>query len=80
MFNNGDLVIHKLTGSKGEICGYGHWIVNGEYLPTLKVLCTETEAQMRTILEDISSAWVTSKQEIKSRIGLTDKSDRTLAV
>lgn len=76
MFNNGDVVIHKITGSKGEVCGYGHWIVNGAYLPTLKVLCKETEAQMRTMLEDLSSAWIASKQEIKSKISLTSLTDR----
>lgn len=58
MFNIGigDRVQHKKSGNLGEVLGHGHRIVDGAYLPTLKVR-VDLGTKIKTIVEDLSSEW-----------------------
>jgi hypothetical protein len=57
MFNIGDVVQHHETGQNGQVIGYGHQIVNGVYLSTLRVHILQTESDRWQIKEDIYLAW-----------------------
>jgi hypothetical protein len=57
MFNIGDVVQHHETGQNGQVIGYGHQIVNGVYLSTLRVQILQPEIDRWQIKEDIYLAW-----------------------
>ena len=60
MFDVGEYVIHQNTGQIGRVIGYGHQILNGVYVTTLKVLVHDTEiiGKRGVIEEDLYSAWI----------------------
>lgn len=59
MLSLGAYAIHKITGHTGEVSGYGLRVVNGTYLPTLKVRVTTRKRQTRgCCVEDVTSAWL----------------------
>jgi hypothetical protein len=77
MFSIGDLVVHKTTGILGEICGYGHWIVNNSYLPTLKVLLVDEQGRKQAItsmVEDLYREWMIYQTKLDSALNLQDRS------
>lgn len=57
MFNVGDYARHQSTGQTGQVVGYGHEIVDGVYLPTLKVQVVEAPGGERSFVEDLASVW-----------------------
>lgn len=59
MLKVGDNVLHQKNGYAGKVIGYGHEIVNGVFMPTLKVRVSRTpgENQKGFIEEDVSSVW-----------------------
>ncbi|PSB46783.1 hypothetical protein [Chroococcidiopsis sp. CCNUC1] len=60
MFDVGEYVVHQNTGHTGRVIGYGHQILNGVYVTTLKVLVHDAEIIGRrgAIEEDLYSAWI----------------------
>ena len=58
MLNVEDYAVHRKTGWVGKVIGYGHLMLNGTYLPTLKVhLVKGSGSAQGSIIEDLSSAW-----------------------
>lgn len=58
MFALGDRVLHKQTGQLGQVIGYGHEILNGVYMTTLKVLVSSSsDFSKRDLVEDLYSRW-----------------------
>lgn len=58
MFALGDRVLHKHTGQLGQVIGYGHEILNGVYLTTLKVLVSSSsDLSKKDLVEDLYSRW-----------------------
>lgn len=59
MFSLGAEVKNQKTGTVGKIIGYGHEIVNGVYLPTLKVLAAKAlnYNKQNIVEEDLYSVW-----------------------
>jgi hypothetical protein len=77
MFSIGDIVVHKTTGNLGEICGYGHWIVNNSYLPTLKVLLLdrkERKQQVQSLVEDLYREWMVCQTKLDPALSLQNQS------
>lgn len=73
MFNVEDYAVHLVTGCIGKVIGYGHQMIDGAYLPTLKVRVTQgTETTVGSFVEDIHSAW----QELKETYDV-ESLDRT---
>lgn len=60
MFAIGDDVLSQKTGHFGKVVGYGHEMVNGVYLPTIKVLIAESlkSGKKAFVEEDLHSAWI----------------------
>jgi hypothetical protein len=60
MFAIGDDVLSQKTGHIGKVVGYGHEMVNGVYLPTIKVLIAESlkSGKKAFVEEDLHSTWV----------------------
>ncbi|NJM71228.1 MAG: hypothetical protein HC862_13930 [Scytonema sp. RU_4_4] len=60
MLNIGDYAQHQITGQIGQVIGYGHQILHGVYLTTLKVRATNTQEMnhQSRFIEDVYSAWV----------------------
>lgn len=60
MFAIGDNVLSQKTGHLGKVIGYGHEMVNGVYLPTIKVLIAEGLKLRRKafVEEDLHSTWI----------------------
>lgn len=64
MFQVGDCVQHQLTGSYGKVIGYGHEILDGVYLPTLKVrVLRNTGLSQKGFVEDLFDVWMPLKGE-----------------
>lgn len=64
MLNIGDYALHKRTGSLGQVVAYGHEILDGVYLPTIKVeIRNTTEIGQRTFVEDLSHTWELVEKE-----------------
>lgn len=59
MFPIGDYVVSQRTGHIGKVIGYGHQILNGIYMPTLKVLVPEglNSKKSGLVEEDLHSTW-----------------------
>ena len=59
MFGIGDYVLNQKTGNIGRVIGYGHQIINGVYMSTLKVLVAEAvNSQKRGFVEEeLYSTW-----------------------
>ncbi len=58
-----DKAFHQRTGKMGRVIGYGHQMVNGYELRTLKVRVNEGLAahEMHSIVEDLASRWMPLK-------------------
>jgi hypothetical protein len=56
MFNLSDRVQHKLTGDVGVVVGYGHRIVDHQYITTVKVRLTRANS-IKLMVEDLFSKW-----------------------
>ncbi len=64
MLKIGDYALHQTTGNQGKVIAYGHQILDGVYLPTLRVeMVTDMATRRRTFLEDVSQAWVLLEPE-----------------
>lgn len=79
MINIGDYAVHQTTGNVGKVFGYGHQIVDGVYLPTLKVrVSTGTEVNQESFVESLSSEWVLLEEEAPSEIISSTQFNRLL--
>jgi hypothetical protein len=60
MLNIGDYVRHQITGQIGQVIGYGHQILQGVYLTTLKVRASNSQGidNQSKFIEDVYSEWV----------------------
>jgi hypothetical protein len=59
-----DYVLHKTIGHAGTVIGYGKRLVDGNYLPTLKVRLSSSVINSRGMLvEDLISSWRRSNIE-----------------
>ena len=61
LLNIGDYAHHRSTGSVGKVIAYGHQVVDGVYLPTLKVevqVVNESGRKKRTFIEDVFQEWM----------------------
>jgi hypothetical protein len=64
MFRTEDYVLHRMFRYSGTVIGYGRRLVNGNYMPTLKVrLASSVVASQGIIVEDLTSRWVRSNIE-----------------
>ena len=79
MLNIGDYTQHQKTNLLGQVVGYGHEMIEGAYLPTLKVRVIQGAGkQQGDYFEDVSSAWVQvgqdalpdSLSEVRYEVGL----------
>lgn len=53
-----DYVLHKTVGYAGTVVGYGQRLVDGNYLPTLKVCLPSSVITSKGMLvEDLVSSW-----------------------
>ncbi|MBW4451730.1 MAG: hypothetical protein KME55_03055 [Nostoc indistinguendum CM1-VF10] len=60
MLNIGDYVLHQKIGQVGQVLGYGHQVMNGTYITTLKVRFrnqSETPGY-RGFMEDVYTNWI----------------------
>ncbi|QDL10197.1 hypothetical protein DP113_21840 [Brasilonema octagenarum UFV-E1] len=60
MLNIGDYAQHQITGQIGQVIGYGHQILHGVYLTTLKVQANNLQGveNQKKFIEDVYSAWI----------------------
>ncbi|WP_017652642.1 hypothetical protein [Fortiea contorta] len=58
MLHNGD-VQYPITGQIGTVFGYGHQVMHGMYLTTLKVKVTKNKGTRRSskFIEDTYNTW-----------------------
>ncbi|OUL25968.1 hypothetical protein BV372_27455 [Nostoc sp. T09] len=63
MLNIGDYALHQETGQFGQVFGYGHQIINGNYFTTLKVKLRnyQTDGGYNRFVEDVYSTWLKAK-------------------
>lgn len=71
MLNIGDYVRHQMTGQIGQVIGYGHQILQGVYLTTLKVRASNSHLidNQSRFIEDVYSEWVLA-EPAESRVAL----------
>lgn len=70
MLNIGDYAHHRSTGNVGKVVAYGHQIVDGVYLPTLKVevqVVNERGKKKRIFIEDVFQEWMQVEQGVHPR-------------
>ncbi|MEC4814574.1 MAG: hypothetical protein SAK29_15055 [Scytonema sp. PMC 1069.18] len=60
MLKVGDYAQHQITGQVGTVIGYGHEVLRGVYLTTLKVRAFDNNESPNKskFVEDVYSAWV----------------------
>jgi hypothetical protein len=59
MLEIGDYARHQVTGLIGQVVGYGHEVVQGVYVTTLKVREISNGSSDRSrFIEDVYSEWV----------------------
>lgn len=64
MFKAEDYVLHTMFKYSGTVIGYGRRLVNGSYLPTLRVrLASSMIDSQGMVLEDLVSRWTRSNIE-----------------
>lgn len=63
MFQIGDYALHQKTGQIGQVFGYGHQLINGAYLTTLKVMLknSQVNGSYSRFIEDLHSTWIKVK-------------------
>lgn len=71
MLNIGDYARHQITGQIGQVIGYGHQILHGVYLTTLKVRAIHSQGvdNQNRFIEDVYSEWVLA-EPTESRVAL----------
>jgi len=58
MFNLDDYVSHKLSGYLGKVVAYGHQMVDGAYLPTIRVrIYNQLTTSQLMFVEDLVPLW-----------------------
>ncbi|MCG6134463.1 MAG: hypothetical protein MET45_07335 [Nostoc sp. LLA-1] len=59
MLNIGDYALHQKTGLVGQVLGYGHQVMNGTYVTTLKVRLRKQRGtrRYRRFIEDVYTTW-----------------------
>lgn len=70
MLNIGDYAHHRSSGNAGKVVAYGHQIVDGVYLPTLKVevqVVNESGKKTRIFIEDVFQEWMQVEQGVHPR-------------
>lgn len=64
MFKAEDDVLHKMFKYSGTVIGHGQRLVNGSYLPTLRVrLASSVIDSQGMVVEDLVSRWTRSNIE-----------------
>jgi hypothetical protein len=64
MFKTEDYVLHRRFRYAGTVTGYGQRLVDGNYMPTLKVrLSSSVMDSQGIIVEDLTSRWIRSNIE-----------------
>ncbi|WP_138505261.1 hypothetical protein [Nostoc sp. PA-18-2419] len=60
MLNIGDYALHRKTGQVGQVLGYGHQLMDGVYVTTLKVRISKSQGTPRQsrFVEDTYSTWM----------------------
>lgn len=60
MLKIGDYALHQQTGQIGEVFAYGHQILNGTYITTLKVrlINQRLTCPYRRFMEDVFTSWI----------------------
>jgi hypothetical protein len=63
MLHIGDYALHQKTGQIGKVFGYGHQLINGAYLTTLKVMIKKSQenGSYSRFIEDLHSTWIKVK-------------------
>ncbi|WP_017318429.1 hypothetical protein [Mastigocladopsis repens] len=82
MLNIGDYAQHQMTGQIGQVIGYGHQILHGVYLTTLKVRATNNKGSRNRsrFIEDVHSAWVLAEPTEISNILCPQSAESGLAL
>ncbi|MEH1970976.1 MULTISPECIES: hypothetical protein [unclassified Nostoc] len=64
MLNIGDYALHQRTGQIGQVFGYGHQVMDGVYITTLKVRVSKHKATSRQsrFIEDAYSTWTQTEE------------------
>lgn len=76
MFNLSYIVRHKITGEKGIVVGYGHWLLDDNYLTTIKVKITSlTTAEGSLVAENLLINWLFEPKEEDDRLGCQNNSN-----
>lgn len=58
MFNLDDYVSHKLSGYLGKVVAYGHQMVDGAYVPTIRVrINSHLTTNQLMFVEDLVPLW-----------------------
>lgn len=70
MLNIGDFAQHQITGLVGQVIGYGHEVLHGVYLTTLKVResYTQESPNRGKFVEDVYSAWMPAEVTKTSKL------------
>jgi hypothetical protein len=70
MLKVGEYVQHQITGQVGIVIGYGHEVLRGVYITTLKVRAFENNESPNhsRFVEDVYSAWIST--EVKDTSGV----------
>lgn len=64
MFKAEDYVLHKMFKYSGTVIGFGRRLVNGSYLPTIRVrLSSSVIDSQGMVVEDLVSRWTRSNIE-----------------
>jgi hypothetical protein len=60
MLKIGDYALHQKTGQIGQVFGYGHQVMDGIYLTTLKVKVSKKKGTRRykRFMEDVYTTWM----------------------
>ncbi|HYW21042.1 MAG TPA: hypothetical protein VE956_17425 [Nodularia sp. (in: cyanobacteria)] len=63
MLKVGDYALHQKTGLIGEVLGYGHQVMNGTYITTLKVRLRNQNRTRRDrrFMEDVYTTWISAQ-------------------
>jgi hypothetical protein len=68
VLNIGDYALHKTTGNLGQVVAYGYEMLDGAYLPTIKVeVRNNTGIKQRTFVEDLSNTWLPVEKDSISK-------------
>lgn len=63
MFNLSDRVRNRITADIGIVVGYGNYLTNNNYSPTIKVRIISPTTSTSATVEDIFNNWCFSPKE-----------------